>query len=156
MYLELVHHDNVVVLIKYNGEHQYYVSDKELWILDLKKLEEAFEIIGYDINPLEDERIRFDILAKRQYSVYKDKITKYKVSYEELSDYYQLFQLTKKPEEDIREILPAFYIDFDKKIFYSFHPELSSYEEYIPEGWQEFLIDDSEKVIPSNMAYWKK
>lgn len=156
MYLELVHYDNVVVLIKYNGEHQYYVSDKELWILDLKKLEEAFEIIGYDINPLEDERIRFDILAKRQYSVYKDKITKYKVSYEELSDYYQLFQLTKKPEDDIREILPVFYIDFDKKIFYSFYTKPDSYEEYIPEGWEGLLIDDFEKVIPSNMVYWEK
>ncbi|MDA7028113.1 hypothetical protein PJ311_16180 [Bacillus sp. CLL-7-23] len=156
MYLEPSDYDNVVVLIKYNKKYQYYVTDKELWVLDLNKLKLAFQIMGYQMNLIEDERMGFDVLTKEQYSIYKDKIKRYEVNYDELKDYYQLFQLIKEPQDDIREILPLFYIDFDKELFYSFYTEPGSYEEYIPDGWQGILTEELEKIIPRNMVYWRE
>ncbi|EJO5347051.1 hypothetical protein NRP93_001119 [Clostridium botulinum] len=156
MYLEPAYYEDVVVLVKYNEKYQYYVTDKELWSLDLSKLKVAFEIKGYKIELVEDERMGFDVLTKEGYSIYKDKIKKYKVSYEELKEYYQLFQLTKQPYDDVREILPVFYINFDKDIFYSFYTEPGSYEDYIPNGWQGILTEEFEKIIPSNMVYWRE
>ena len=155
MYLEPSYYEDIVVLIKYNQVYQYYVTDKEFWILDLNKLRSVFEIKGYKMELVEDERTGFEVLTKETYGIYKDRITKYEVSNEELKKYYQLFQQTKQPCDDVREILPVFYIDFDKEIFYSFYTEPGSYEEYIPKGWQGMLIDNCEEVIPSNMVYWE-
>lgn len=158
MYLQPEGYENIVVLVKDNEEYEYYVSDKELWILDLRKLKEAFEKSGYNTNTssFEGERTGFDVLTKEQYGIYKNKIEKYKVSYDELKDYYELFRSAQQPEDDVREILPIFYIDFDKHIFYSFYTEPGSYEEYIPDGWQGYLINGCDKVIPSSVVYWRK
>ncbi|MFI8708228.1 hypothetical protein ACIGHG_14325 [Bacillus sp. NPDC077411] len=158
MYLQPEGYENIVVLVKDNEEYEYYVSDKELWILDLRKLKEAFEISGYNTNTssFEGERTGFDVLTKEQYGIYKNKIEKYKVSYDELKGYYELFRLAQQPEDDVREILPTFYIDFDKNIFYSFYTEPGSYGEYIPDGWQGYLINGCDKVIPSSVVYWRK
>ena len=155
MYLEPAYYEDVVVLVKYNEKYQYYVTDKELWILDLNKLTAAFEIRGYKTELPEDERTGFAVLTREGYSIYKDKIIKYQVSCGELKEYYELFRLTKQQHDDIREILPVFYIDFDKNIFYSFYTEPGSYEDYIPSGWKGILTDEFEKIIPINMAYWR-
>ena len=50
---------------------------------------------------------------------------------------------------------PSLYVDFDKRLLYSMYIEPSSYEDYVPVGWDakyQNFID----LIPVEKCYWKK
>lgn len=58
----------------------------------------------------------------------------YVVSYKELKEYYQIYSEVYMEGKYI-EVFPSFFIDFDKKIFFSYFSEPGSYEDFVPDGW---------------------
>ncbi|MCT4543858.1 MAG: hypothetical protein N4A63_09980 [Vallitalea sp.] len=146
----------VVVLIKLNNYLQYYVTDKEIWILNEETLKNAFIDKGYEIPEYEDNiRHGFSILSEKNIVSFLTKIVDLKVSKEELIEYYILYKELYGDIDVHYSATPIFYIDFDKREFYSFFTEPGSYEKYMPYGWKGYdRAGEYDKYVPSEMKYW--
>jgi len=131
--------DNIVVLIKNNNVYTWYVSEKELWIMDLLKLYNAFRKkrklpLVNEIHE-EGEREGYEILDCHNIGHFQTKMREYEVSYNELKEYYQLFSEVYMGGKQFR-VFPSFFINFDSKIFISYFSEPGSYEDFVPDGWR--------------------
>lgn len=83
----------VVVLIKFNNLLQYYVTDKEIWILNEEILKNAFIEKGYEIPEYEDDiRYGFSILSEKNIVSFLARVVNFKVSKEELKEYYIIYK----------------------------------------------------------------
>lgn len=142
--------ENVIVGVKFNNDFNWYVSYKELWYLDLRKLTNAYVINGYaDPNPEDfSERFNIDIVNENNAKEFLSEMNIYIVKTEELSS------LVKNKEfQEIEALAPSFYVDFDKKKFISYFPEPEAYEEFIPDNWcGKYRTFD--ELIPDNHKYW--
>ncbi|MBC2398781.1 hypothetical protein BD780_000886 [Clostridium tetanomorphum] len=146
----------VVVLIKFNNLLQYYVTDKEIWILNEEILKNAFIEKGYEIPEYEDDiRYGFSILSEKNIVSFLARVVNFKVSKEELKEYYIIYKELYGDIDVHYAATPIFYIDFDKREFYSFFTEPGSYEKYIPYGWNGYdKAGKYDKYVPSEMKYW--
>lgn len=150
--------DNVIVLIKHENIFDWYVSEKELWVLDAKKLGEDFKIklkkLGKDIEVdiIDEEREELEILDESNIKVFKQRMKKYKVTYDELEKFFNS-HLEELYYRNANEICPDFYIDFDGKIFYSYYTEPNSYEYYVPKGWKGIRDNKIDKDILARAKY---
>lgn len=158
MSINLYEPDKVIVLIKHENMFAWYVSEKELWVLDSKKLSEDFKIklkqLGKDIEVdiIDEEREELEILDESNIKVFKQRMKKDRVTYDELEKFFN-----SHPEElhyrNAKEICPDFYIDFDGKIFYSYYIEPNFYEYYVPEGWRGIRDNQIDKDILDRAKY---
>lgn len=53
--------ENIIVLVKYMESHKWFVTDKEIWFLDLKKRITAYIEKGFHFPNPNDFSERFDI-----------------------------------------------------------------------------------------------
>ncbi|WP_252254144.1 hypothetical protein [Clostridium sp. ZBS12] len=140
--------EDVVVLIKSDNFYQYYVSEKECWMLNITVLEVADW-------PNEDIRYGIPILNEDNICEFKEGIKKLEVSKKELKEYYMIYKELYGDLDAHYTATPIFYIDFDKKEFYSFYTEPGSYEEYMPKGWDGYnKAGEYDRYIPLEMKYW--
>jgi hypothetical protein len=144
---------DVIILIKNKGEYSWFVSDKELLIMDLVKLENAYrrkqnfpEVKSTQAN---DERKGFEILTEQNVDQFLEVIKDYRVDYSELKEFCDLYNEVYSDCQPERAE-PTFYIDFDEKSFHSYFDEPGSYEYFIPDNWHGYLHVDrnvSEKLL---------
>lgn len=126
--------ENVVVFAQYDGDHAYYFSNKEFWIVeywdsyvDLKK-GETLENVYYEF--IQQFRI------EKEYIFLKAK------------------ELWETGQEDaIRFNLPTFYVDFDRHIFLSRFSE-QLFERRMISTWKGEFIDFLPR-IPDEFRYWE-
>lgn len=149
--------DEVVVLVKYKEKYTWYVSEKELWIMDLLELDNAFRRKFHEPEVTEteadfEERIGCEILSEKNIEQFQEAIKDFEVSYTELIDYFQLYSEVYLDGMN-SEVEISFYLDFDSKIFYSFFKEPGSYEEFVPTGWRGIFERNSKKIIPDNFNF---
>ncbi|MEI5908511.1 hypothetical protein WAK64_15800 [Bacillus spongiae] len=140
----------IIVFVKYKNEDRWYVADKELWFLDLRKLSAAFSKIVFDDDLSNDFSDRYDIDI-----VNEDTAEDFLNHIREAST-EELHNILKGGfYSDIVDLVPSLYIDFDNKIFLSYYPEPASYEVFVPNGWvgkyEDFMFTDS---IPPEYRYW--
>ncbi len=142
--------ENIIVFTLFKGEGRWYVSDKELWYLDLRKLIKAFEDIGYSIPNPDDFSDRFDIDVVNQDNVEKFFIGmgEYEVQQNELTSF-----LVERSTTKVTGLAPSLFIDFDLKVVYSYYPEPASFEKHIPDDW-EGCYRDILPLIPDEYKYW--
>lgn len=146
MLVEPNYPDEIIVLVKNKKNFTWYISDKELWILNLKALDDDMDIKLKELGKkteeryIDEEREGLEILDQNNIDMFESRMEQYRVTYQELLDYFEIYpeQLYYK---NATEILPEFYIDFDMKIFYSLFTEPGSYEYYIPKNWQGILTN---------------
>lgn len=124
--------ETIIVLVKYKKSYRWFVTDKEIWFLDLKKLISSYLEKGFEIHNPDDFSDRFDIAVVNEDSVeeYLQKISDFEVSNEELRKI-----LVQRTYSHISDMLPSLYVDFDDKELTSYYPESASYELYVPNGW---------------------
>lgn len=144
MLVEPNYPDDIIVLVKNKTNFLWYVSEKELWIMNLKRLGDDIDMklktLGKKVGEryIDKEREGLEILDHNNIDIFENRMKQYRVTYQELLDYFETH-----PEQlyyrNNTEVLPEFYIDFDTKIFYSYFTEPGSYEYYIPEDWQGVL-----------------
>ncbi|MCY6958389.1 hypothetical protein [Clostridium brassicae] len=146
----------VVVLIKFNNFSQYYVTDKETWILNEEILKSAFREKGYEIPEYEEDiRYGFSILSEKNIVSFLDRVAEFKVGKEELAEYYTVYKELYGVIDVNYTATPIFYINFDKREFYSFFTEPGSYEKYMPCGWNGYdKAGEYDEYVPSEMKYW--
>ncbi|MGJ7923235.1 hypothetical protein [Neobacillus sp. LXY-4] len=142
--------ETIIVLVKYKKSYKWFITDKEIWFLDLKKLISSYLEKGFKIHNPDDFSERFDIAVVNEDTVeeFLQKIGKLEVSNEELRKI-----LVQRAYSHISDMLPSLYVDFDEKKLTSFYPEPASYELYVPNGWlgkcEQFMGH-----IPEDNRYW--
>lgn len=142
--------ENIIVFVKYKTLYNWYITDKELWFLDLRKLIEAYEKIGYKIpNPNDfSERFNIDIVNRQSASDFLKNIGEFQVSTECLNKI-----LINKEYKHISEMFPSLYVNFDEQELISYFPELASYENFVPDDWNG-KYEDFTNYIPREFKYW--
>jgi hypothetical protein len=144
--------DTVIVLVKNKQMFTWYVSEKEMWIMDLLQFENAFHIRFGEPTVSEatadyEEREGCEILSEANMEQFQEAMQEYEVSYGELAEYFSLYsQVYGGGIQSEFEI--SFYLDVDNKTFYSFFSEPGSYEEFVPEGWMGIYELNAGKIIP--------
>lgn len=143
--------DDVITLIKSKNIFNWYVNEKELWILDLEKfgidINQKLKALGKQPeNFIDEERKGLEILNSDNIDVFKNRIVQYKATYKELKEFFLLHSEVLY-YRNAKEILPDFYIDFDLKIFYSYFSEPGSFEYYVPTGWKGILAKQIDPTI---------
>ncbi|MFF2484298.1 hypothetical protein [Paenibacillus sp. NPDC058071] len=146
--------NTVVVLVKHKEEYSWYVSEKELWIMDLVKLDNAFrrKFNQPEVTETEadyEERVGCEILSEKNIEQFQEAVEHFKVSYTELADYFKLYSEVYLDGEN-PEVDTSFYLDFDHKIFHSFFKEPGSYEDFVPTGWRGIYEKVEKDIIPEN------
>ncbi|WP_079414520.1 hypothetical protein [Paenibacillus ferrarius] len=144
--------ETIIVLVKYNTTYRWYITDKELWFLDLRKRIAAYINRGFQIQNSEDfsERFDIDILNENTAGDFLNKIIDLEALTKELTR-----MLEQKMYSHISDMVPSLYVDFDKKKLISYYPEPASYEDCIPFGWigkYENFLDS----IPVHLKFWIK
>ena len=144
---------NIIVAVLYHASLKWYISDSELWFMDLTKRSQAFQDQGYTIYADEIDELRRDclILDTNNIAAFLSQISDYEISTSELRQLFQ--EALQKSQCAINDFVPALYLDFDQKIFYSWFPEPIFYEKFVPNGWvakyKNFLNN-----ISDNARYW--
>lgn len=142
--------ENIIVLVKYNTSYRWFVTDKEIWFLDLNKLISSYLEKGFEIPNPDDFSDRFDMAVVNEDNVedFLHEIRELEVSNEELRK-----SLVHREYSHISDMIPSLYVDFDDKKLTSFYPEPASYELYVPNGWlgkyEQFMEN-----IPVDYQYW--
>lgn len=154
MLLEPQYAENIIVAVIFQGEFRWYVTDKDLWLLDLNKLTTAFSDRGYDMSE-DDESERFGIrvLSEQTANLFLSHILEYKVEVNDLRQ--KVLEACSGPDnfDCILDVCPVLCVDFDKKELFSLYPEPAAYEDYVPDGW-EGKYEDFTIKIPDNQKYW--
>jgi hypothetical protein len=142
--------ENIIVQVKYMNSYRWFVADKEIWFLDLKKLIASYLEKGFEIPNPDDFSDRFNIAIVNEDTAedFLQKISDFEVRTEELRK-----MLEQRTYSHISDMLPSLYVDFDDKELTSYYPEPASYELYVPDGWLgkygQFI-----GVIPEDYRYW--
>ena len=153
--------ENIIVGVLINNQFKWYVSTKDIWFLDRKKLEEAykkkFKEMGLgNMGPFiveDDERKGIEILDEDSYAEFAPRIAKYAVSTKELRESLKLNLLTETKEDTFYSFMPSLFVNFDKRELYSLYSEPASYEDFVPENWTG-RYDDFLSYIHRAEKYW--
>ena len=139
----------------FQSEWRWYVTDRELWFLDLNKLSNIFTDKGYDMNSEDDDSERFGIkvLNEQTAKLFLANIQEYRVETNDLRQKIIENYSCAENYDGILDLCPALLIDFDKKALLSLYPEPASYEDYVPDGWVGKYEDFTIK-IPDVQKYW--
>lgn len=141
---------NIIVGVVFENTFKWYVTDSEIWYLDLRKLIDAYEKKGYKIPNPDDfsERFDIDIIDTNNASEFLKHIKEFSVDTSELRNL-----IVNQKYDHISELVPSLYINFQEKILISEYPEPVSFEKYIPDEWIGLYGVFLDK-IPHNYKYW--
>lgn len=141
--------ETIIVLVKFRESFRWFVADKEIWFLDLKKLISSYLEKGYDVPNPDDFSDRFNIAVVNEDTAedFLQKISILEVRTEELKT------MLEQGTSHVSDMVPSLYVDFDDKEFTSYYPEPASYELFVPKGWHG-KYEPFIKYIPQIYCYW--
>lgn len=132
---------DIIVLIRFENHFEWYLSEKEYWLMDFS-LEDD----------LASERFNIPILLNENLNIFRNEMKEFKVERKILKKLISI-NLPLPEWNEINHIFPSLYIDFTEQILYSYFPENTSFEEYVPKGWIGRHEPILEK-IPLIERYW--
>ncbi len=145
--------NNIIVGVLFDGQFDWYVTDKELWYLDYKKRIDAFRKKGYEIeNFIDDTRKDLLVLSSNNAGQFLREIEKCKFTTNDLRQFLEE-SINSNDDSWKYDFQPSLYVDFDTQRLFSLYSEPASYEEYVPEKWEAKYIDFM-KEIPYIKKYW--
>ena len=148
MFYEPIECENIIVGIKWKGEFNWYVSEKEMWFMNETLFPTSDKDVPPELIPPDDPRYQLEIVDENTVDIFMPRIEKFKVPVDELCELLELNLLV----EDISELsedticsvesrgiycdfMPSLYIDFDERMIISMYQEPASFEDYTPAGW---------------------
>jgi len=155
-------YQDIIVGLNWKGQFSWYVSEKEMWFMDLNKLRDItikrFTEEGIPLSRMwstedDEERGNIRILSEESIDLFLPRISKYAASVDELREYLKLAIEIETREYVFFEYMPTLFIDFDKKVLYSMYTEPASFEDYVPESWQGYYQDFLDMIVP-NERFW--
>lgn len=147
--------DEIICGVKYNNQFSWYVSDRELWILDYTILETYLvKRYGYNIEDISIDQKRIDskILVKENVEKFLNQMVEFEVSSKDLQ-FYLLESIDELDNSWYYDFQPSLFIDFDNNTLYSQYSEYESFENYVPLGWTG-LFRNFWNLIPESDRFW--
>jgi hypothetical protein len=144
---------NIIVGVVWRGEWQWYVTEKEMWVLDYIKWGQSYADAGFGHMAPDDAADRFGIPVVNEVSAghFLECIRDCRTNSEELG--LLLEAALMSDPEDLTELAPTLMVDFDRQVLVSWHPEPMSFERYVPDRWigeyRAFL-----REVPKEERYW--
>ena len=155
MFYEPVYCENIIVGVKWKGEFNWYVSEKEMWFMNETKFSLTEEQRAMLVEIPDDPRYQLEIVDENTVDIFMPRIEKFKVPVDELCELLEFNILTEEFEDAYFDFLPSLYIDFDEKLIVSMFPEPTSFEYYTPDGWEGryevFIL-----LVDKKYWYWYK
>jgi len=145
---------NIIVATICDNVFSWYVTEKDVWFLDLHLLKDAYKNKGYDINIAETSSIRygFPVLDEQTFAAFKTKIDEYRCQTSQLCELLTV-AVDDCPESRPYELYPSLLVDFDRKVLHNCYYEPEAFENFVPIGWKgadrDFLDD-----IPMSERFW--
>jgi hypothetical protein len=91
--------------------------------------------LGYEVpDEMDSERKGIPILNEKTALFFLHRIDECKVGYDILQN-MMTEELPVSKWDDISEMFPSLFINFDNKELWSLFSELTFFENYVPEGW---------------------
>jgi hypothetical protein len=141
---------DIIVLVKFDNEYSWYVSDKDYWVLDYDKWGELF--ISKDEIETSSVRKDFPIVDATNWIEYKKIINDWLVSLDQLNQMI-LGNLPIHSWDEKGELFPSLFVDFDQRKLYSLFSESLTLESLVPDNWIG-KYDDFYNLIPQSQKYW--
>ena len=143
--------ENIIVSIIINGKFHWYITEKDVWILDINKYADDFVKNGYKFDIQFALKFRGDIAIIEK----ENALTFLELYKENATSSYQLKEMlqNREYEDTVLSMRPSLYINFDKEELYSLYPEYLAYERYVPDGWKGEYYDFM-GLIPQDEKYW--
>lgn len=136
--------ENIIVATVYKNVFNWYVTDKELWLMDLT----------YD--PIYcDERDNIIVLDENTAEKFLNNIKNYKMTTNQLKELF-INNLKFNEEDALYNFAPSIYINFDERCLYSSYPENIFFQEYVPQKWTGEYVNISSLInfINYDNRYW--
>lgn len=146
--MEIKYAEDLIVLVRLDKKFFWYISDKELWIMDYKKYAQSFDANDNDFS----ERFDIGILDNSTVEDFLKHMKKYRTTVTTLTKEIEKY-IPLKDWDEVCHLFPTLYIDFDKQKIFSLYPESLSFEDYVPTGWTG-EYEDFYNLIPMDQKYW--
>lgn len=143
---------DIIVGTIHRGEWAWFVSEKDPWFLDQEKLSRAFERKGYHVQHDSRDSTRVRSVDDSSADEFLESMRPYRVTVEELRSMINA-KLPVESWEDIAELVPSLYVNFDDRTLLSLYSEPASFEDYVPDGW-EGRYDNFLHLVPEDQQYW--
>jgi hypothetical protein len=146
---------DLVALVRYRDEWIWFVSEREYWILDIKKYKRAYKRVGVTAPWASALEIRRDleVVDCEQAPQFLELMKGKRVQAKDLQAELKARLSAAESLSDICEWLPAIFVDFDRRTFVSYYPEPFSFEEYVPDSWEGRYAKFHE-LVPNEQRYW--
>ncbi len=155
--------ENIIVAVVQRREWAWYISPKDLWLMDWRKWAEA-----WGQNPDETDysgRFNIQVLDASSAKAFFQQMSQYRVTTGYLRtlvgkvyDYkgLQTFSIHDQAEllADLWNLIPSLLLDFDNKQLISNYPEANfTPEQYLPDSW---AMKDASlfESVPKEHRYW--
>ena len=158
---DLLDPDYAVAVARYNGDIYWLLSDRDNWVLDLKKWRDDFVAAGHQVPELNEAAAQRSGIA----TVDQDTVEEFlsaPVIHKLKLQFLRQALLERYPNAqswwDVGFLFPIAFIDFDNKRFAAFYHNGPRLESYVPAGWTGELVDFansySEDVFPAKDKFW--
>ncbi|HEU5382063.1 MAG TPA: hypothetical protein VFV38_42125 [Ktedonobacteraceae bacterium] len=164
MFPEPEYAQNIIVGVIFRNAFSWYVTERDYWYLDYLKYNRALVAAGHTISNVEEYADRFGIVILNENTAesFLMHIKDHRVPSQVLSQ--MMLEQRKRYEAcdmlDSRDYYeakldfnPCFLVNFDLKQFSSQYPEMTRFENYVPDSWtgayRDFLSE-----IPEAERYW--
>ncbi|MFC4077125.1 hypothetical protein [Salinithrix halophila] len=144
----------IIVGVTYKKRWSWYITDKGYWFLDQIKLGEEFIKKGHKIDLYDfSGRFNIGIVNEETAGVFLNYIGKHQVDTHSMSKMVKEVCETTNDLEEMMDLSPSLFVDFDTKRLISMFTEPASFEHYVPEGWLG-IENNFLREVPEAERYW--
>lgn len=149
----------VVVVVKYCGAFRWYRSDREHWVLDLKKWRQEFVDAGHE-TPAVDSSNRFniDVVNEETIDEFLAAMSEFEIGKAKLSDALARRFPEAQSWWDVGKLFPIMFVNTDKRHVAAFYSGGIPMERYVPDGWtsefEDFAAKFSDDEFPVGERFW--
>lgn len=151
--------EEVIVVVKRNGQFRWFKSDRELWVLDLNKWTQDFLDAGYELpDPDPNERFGIPVVNEETVERFLAHMQQFEINKEQLAEDLTILFPDAQSWWQVGDLFPIMFVDFDRRHVCAFYPHGTPMERYIPGGWtsefEDFATKYPEEYFPRREKFW--
>lgn len=158
---ELLEPQNVLAVVRHDGQIRYCLSDRDNWILDWNKWRDEFVAAGHavpDIHVMARQRSGIAIVDSDNVEQFLRIPGMHQID----QDFLRKELVNRFPAAqswwDVEFLFPIAFADFDNQRFAGFYQDGPRLERYVPDGWQSEFADFANTyppdVFPDSAKFW--
>jgi hypothetical protein len=151
--------EEVIVVVHVHGRFRWFKSDRDLWVLDLKKWRKDFLDAGFQAPaPDSSERFGIPILNERTVDRFITAMQQFEIDKDDLGKQLAARFSAAKSWWDVCDLFPIMFVDFDRRHICAFYDSGTRMERYFPDGWtgefEDFATRYPDDLFPQHERFW--